>query len=107
MANKYSDDQSGKVTNGGIYEDVVIGDMVKPFEDWMFDESRQVGDYGLVKTQYGYHIMYFVGSEEIWYAEAKASLIGDQAQKLVTDVLTKNPVEVSYKDIAIAELTFS
>ena len=107
MANKYSDDQSGKVTNGGIYEDVVIGDMVKPFEDWMFDESRQVGDYGLVKTQYGYHIMYFVGSEDIWYAESKAGFIGEKAQELVTDVLTKNPVEVVYKDIAIAELSFS
>ena len=107
MANKYSDDQDGKVTNGGIYEDVVKGKMVKPFEDWIFDESRQVGDYGLVKTQYGYHIMYFVGGEDIWYAEAKAALIGEMAQNMVTEILTENSVEVTYKDIAFAELSFS
>lgn len=107
MANKYSDDQDGKVTNGGIYEDVVKGKMVKPFEDWIFDESRQVGDYGLVKTQYGYHIMYFVGGEDIWYAEAKTALIGEMAQNMVTEILTENSVEVTYKNIAIAEVTFS
>jgi hypothetical protein len=107
MANEHSDDQGGKVTNGGIYEDVVKGKMVKPFEDWIFDESRQVGDYGLVKTQYGYHIMYFVGGEEIWYAEAKNALIDELTQNMVTEVLTKNPIEVTYKNIAIAELSFS
>jgi hypothetical protein len=107
MANEHSDDQGGKVTNGGIYEDVVKGKMVKPFEDWIFDENRQVGDYGLVKTQYGYHIMYFVGGEEIWYAEAKNALIGELTQNMVTEVLTKNPIEVTYKNIAIAELSFS
>lgn len=107
MANKHSDDQDGKVTNGGIYQGVVKGQMVEPFENWLFDESRQVGDYGLVRTQYGYHIMYFVGSEEIWYAEAKAALIGELSQNLVTEVLTRNTVEVTYKNIAIADVKFA
>lgn len=107
MANKHSDDQGGKVTNGGIYTGVTKGQMVEPFENWLFDESRQVGDYGLVKTEFGYHIMYFVGSQEIWYEEAKAALIGEQAQNLVTEVLTKNPAEVTYKNIAIAVVEFA
>ena len=107
MANKHSDDQDGKVTNGGIYEDVTKGYMVEPFDAWIFDETRQEGDYGLVKTQYGYHLMYYVGGEEIWYVEARNALIGDQAQALVTKVLTENPTEVTYKNIAIAEVSFS
>lgn len=107
MANKHSDDQGGKVTNGGIYTGVTKGQMVAPFENWLFDESRQVGDYGLVKTEFGYHIMYFVGSQEIWYTEAKAELIGEHSQNMVTEILTKNPVEVTYKNIAIAEVAFS
>lgn len=64
LANKHSDDQNGKVTNGGIYTDVVRGQMVKPFENWCFDPARQAGDYGIVKTQYGYHIMYFVRADK-------------------------------------------
>ena len=60
LANKYSDDNGGKVTNGGLYSDVKINQMVKPFEEWIFDSNRQVGETGLVKTDYGYHVMYFV-----------------------------------------------
>ena len=60
MANLHSEDQGGKVTNGGLYEDVYSGQMVKAFDAWIFDESRKPGDTGLVKTEYGYHIMYFV-----------------------------------------------
>ena len=60
MANEYSEDQDGNVTNGGLYEDVYLGEMVEPFEEWIFDGNRQPGDTGLIKTRYGYHIMYFV-----------------------------------------------
>ena len=34
------------------------------FNDWCFDASRKTGDTAIVKTQYGYHIMYFVGYGE-------------------------------------------
>ena len=60
LANKYSDDKDGKVTDGGLYSNVTVGKMVKPFEEWIFNDSRQVGETGLVKTDYGYHVMYFV-----------------------------------------------
>ena len=60
LANAHSEDQNGKVTNGGLYADVELGDMVQPFEDWIFDSARTPGETGLVKTPYGYHVMYFV-----------------------------------------------
>lgn len=60
MANEHSDDQGGKVTDGGIYKDVYKGKMVKAFEEWCFDATRTPGETGLVKTEFGYHIMYFV-----------------------------------------------
>ena len=65
LANSSSED-GGSNTNGGLYEDVVLGEMVEEFEAWCFDETRQYGDYGLVKTPYGYHIMFFVSSDEQW-----------------------------------------
>ena len=63
LANKYSQDQNGKVTNGGLYSDVYVGQMVKNFEDWCFDPARQPGDTGIVKTEYGYHVMYYVRAD--------------------------------------------
>ena len=39
--------------------------MVDSFENWCFDESRQVGDTDIVETSYGYHLIYFVGTGEL------------------------------------------
>ena len=63
LANEHSDDRNGNVTNGGLYVDIYLGQMVKEFEDWCFDTNRREGDYGIVKTEYGYHIMYFVHAD--------------------------------------------
>ena len=41
--------------------------MVQAFNDWCFDSSRKAGDTGIVQTQYGYHVMYFVGTSDITY----------------------------------------
>ena len=72
LANKHSDDNNGKVTNGGLYTEVATGEMVKEFDAWIFDSSRKSGDTGLVRTQYGYHVMYFVdrnGPVDAWAFE--------------------------------------
>lgn len=60
MAKNKSADQ-GSAANGGLIEDIVKGTYVEPFENWAYDESRKPGDTGIVETQYGYHVMYYVG----------------------------------------------
>ena len=67
MANDNSDDGDG--TTGGLYEDIYPGQMVTNFNDWCFDESRKVGDTGIVETEYGYHVMFFSGNSETTYRE--------------------------------------
>lgn len=54
----------GNASAGGLYEDVYVGQMVKNFEDWCFDSSRVYGDTGIVKTEFGYHVMFFVRSDK-------------------------------------------
>ena len=51
---------TGSASYGGLYEDIYDGYMVEEFNDWCLDSSRQPGDHAIVKTEYGYHIMYFV-----------------------------------------------
>lgn len=62
-------DDTGSSSKGGLYEDIYRGQMVAPFEDWCFDASRQPGDTGLVESQYGVHIMYFVSKNDTPYYE--------------------------------------
>ena len=75
IANTNSDD-TGSNTNGGLYEDVHVGDMVTAFNDWCFDPVRKPGDSGIIETNYGYHIMYYVGNdnEETWKSDVRNSL---------------------------------
>ncbi len=47
-----------------LYEDVVRGQMVEPFEDWLFAPERKAGDTGIVQTVYGFHVMFYVSRSE-------------------------------------------
>jgi foldase protein PrsA len=53
---------------------VATGDMVQTFEDWCYDTSRKPGDTGIIQTEYGYHVMYFVKTQKDWMADAISSL---------------------------------
>lgn len=59
----------GSKENGGLYENVYPGMMVTSFNDWCFAEGRKAGDTGVVLSDFGYHIMYFVGEAEQTYRE--------------------------------------
>ena len=62
-----SSDDSGSATSGGLYENVYPGQMVPSFNDWCFDEARQPGDYDIVETKYGYHLIYFVDRSPVTF----------------------------------------
>lgn len=100
LANEKSED-AGSNTNGGLYQQVYEGQMVTAFNDWCFDEARQYGDYGLVKTEYGYHIMFFVDSEPMWRYYAESDWKTEQTNRFVETLTNDHPMEVSYEDIVL------
>lgn len=104
LANEYSDDNNGNVTNGGIYTYVAEGDMVEDFNSWCFEEGRQPGDTDIVKTQFGYHVMYFVGSEETWFTQTRSAYISEQSNKIVADALEQFTIEINYKKIVLGNV---
>ncbi len=95
LALKYSED-GGSATYGGLYENFSKGTMVEDFEDWSFDASRKEGDTGIVKSTYGYHIMYFekVG-EPVWWANVRAAMQDDAYSELYESLNKKYPVELN------------
>lgn len=99
LANVNSDDSNG--TDGGLYTYVAEGDMVTEFNDWCFDPARQVGDYGLVKTTYGYHVMYFSGSHPIWYATAENDLLTEISNSIVPDAMEKYETSFDYPSMVL------
>lgn len=103
LAKEHSED--GNAEDGGIYTHVAEGEMVETFNDWCFDTARKAGDTGLVKTQFGYHVMYFVGSEESWITQTRSALISEESNKIVANELDKYTVEVNYKKIVLANVS--
>ena len=74
LAKKYSEDSNA--SEGGIYTDVPTGKMVAPFESWALDADRKEGDVGIVETEYGYHIMYFVKTNATpWDDQIRTDLV--------------------------------
>ncbi len=83
LAATYSDD-TGSSQNGGLYEGVSEGQTVTAFNDWCFDKARQPGDTDIVETDYGYHIMYFVGGgTEKWAADVREALWTEEYDRLL------------------------
>ncbi|MCL2546381.1 MAG: peptidyl-prolyl cis-trans isomerase [Oscillospiraceae bacterium] len=78
LARQYSDCPSGQ--QGGMLANTQRGQMVPEFNDWCFDSTRQVGDYGVVMTQFGAHVMYM-------------SSIGTQWQDLIRPILERTAVD--------------
>lgn len=102
---KANTDDPGSADNGGLYEDIYSGSgMVKEFEAWSIDASRKEGDTGLVKTEYGYHLMYFVSGESYWLSTARTQLLSDRTEKLITDAEAQWPMKANYRKIFLAEL---
>ena len=60
LVQKYSDDPGSK-EKGGVYEYFPQGQMVVPFNDYVFDHP--VGSKGVVKTDYGYHYIEILGQK--------------------------------------------
>ncbi len=103
LANEKSQDP-GSNTNGGLYENVYMGQMVEPFETWCFDESRQYGDYGLVKTSYGCHVMYYVGSEPMWKTYAQTDWTNEQIGAFLDKIVESYPMDVTYENITLGDV---
>jgi|GEM_PF-6621202 hypothetical protein len=101
LADKYSDDKGSvkssstttssseeTTAGGGLISDMKDdGTYVSTFEDWVFSKGayagtatdngqRPVGDTGIIQTQFGYHVMYYVGGHKhpAWYETIQSKL---------------------------------
>ena len=102
LANNNSDD-TGSNTNGGLYEDVHVGDMVTAFNDWCFDPNRKPGDSGIIETNYGYHVMYYVGNdnEETWKSTVRSALASDALSAFDDEIVNGETYKINESDLMI------
>ena len=97
----------GNASSGGLYENVYKGQMVEAFENWCFDESRKTGDHGIVKTQFGYHIMFFVDSVDIWFHTAESEMLSAALENVVPEAVDKYEIDVDFASIKLGYLNLA
>ena len=101
LANSYGNDSA----EGGLYVGIKKGQMVKPFEEWVYDKDRKPGDVEMIMSSYGWHIMYFVGEHEeaYWIENIRETISAEQLEKEEAEVksLTKKTAKkTAFEDIA-------
>lgn len=105
LANEHSTD-GGSNTKGGLYEDFATNKMVTEFSDWCFDSARAAGDTGIVKTEFGYHIIYFIGQTDtrLWFDTAKSDLVNQQMGYYIEECRTQYPVSFDYARMRVFDI---
>ena len=83
LVTAFSSDQ-GSVQNGGEYDFHPYNTMVKPFNDFEFEHSK--GDLGVVKTDFGYHIIEILDQKN----KARAIKVATLARKIEPSEKTIN-----------------
>lgn len=74
-----------------LYNGVKKGQMVDGFDNWLFDSTRVEGELSYVKTEYGYHVMYYVGDEcESWYFTIRNTLAASDLEADIKAAIEKH-----------------
>lgn len=68
LVKKHSDD--GSKEEGGLFEDIHRQSAyVDSFRNWSIDPERKAGDTGVIVSEYGYHVMFYVGDDDLTYRD--------------------------------------
>ena len=92
---------SSTARDGGLFYRVAEGQLIPVLNDWAFDEARQVDDMEIIRSEYGYHIVYFCGSTTQGAVQAEIDLITEESQKLVEAAKESYPADIDYSAIVI------
>lgn len=89
--------------NGGLISEVADdGSYVEAFTNWTVDASRKAGDTGIVETEYGYHVMYYVkGNGTTWYETVKNDIFTENFNAAFESVINPRVDSVNMTSLVL------
>ena len=97
-------DDSSKET-GGLYENITPdSNYVTSFLEWSIDENRKAGNTEVIESEYGYHVMYYVGDSDVSYRDHLITndMRNEDMEKWYNEVV--GPYTASFKDLSRMDL---
>lgn len=96
---------TGSIYTGGLYTDIRSGEMVDGFNSWVFDKKRKSGDTDVIETDYGWHVMYFVGDgHTAWQGDVVKKLRDNDYAEMLKKA--KEDYDIKFKKNAIDDVEF-
>ena len=94
LVKKHSDD--GSKEEGGLFEGIHRdSNYVDSFRNWSVDSARKHGDTEVLLSEYGYHVMFYVGDDELTYRDYMISedLRATDIEKWHSDILKTTTIK--------------
>lgn len=92
---------TGSSVNGGLYSNLSRGQLMEELDAWCFDEARQTGDVDIIRTAYGYHLVYMSESTPVWYLHAEEDLTMELMAQEISRIASASPMSVDYSAISL------
>lgn len=103
-------DDLGSGDTGGLFENIHPESLyVEAFLQWSIDPAHKVGDVGIVETEYGYHIMYFVGFGKLTHRDylATEALRKETAEEWYYELANSMTITLNNKDGLLLDITMA
>ena len=100
---RYHSDDPGTVTTGGAYRNIRKGQLTEVLDQWCFDPVRQPGDTAIVRSTYGYHILYFSASRTLDQVQTAEARMNETLEAIGTAAREAYPMTVNYGSIFLTE----
>lgn len=89
----------GSADNGGLYEEIGKNQMADAFEKWCFNPENKNGDTGIIQTEHGYHVMYYIGEgRPYWMVQAQSKM----SENFFNEIFDKATKDVNVKQNSFA-----
>lgn len=90
---------AGSAADGGLISGITSSaNYVESFRNWATDSSRKVGDTGIVESEYGYHIMYYSGSDYAWKSAIRSAKASEDFEKQLDELEGSDEYKLNKKD---------
>lgn len=90
---------TGSAADGGLISGITSSaNYVESFRNWATDSSRKVGDTGIVESEYGYHIMYYSGSDYAWKSTIRSAKASEDFEKQLDELEGSDEYKLNKKD---------
>lgn len=100
LANRNSQDAGSRV-NGGLYQNVRRGQLINELDSWCFSEDRKEGEYAILRSPLGCHIVFFRGSSSVTQAAVRDDMFRRQAEEALQKRREAADLKIDYSAAAL------